>query len=315
MDSVLSRQSSRESRTPPWIRALRGILLVGIVAGLLLVAWGLIEPYLIDETAYTVHLVGLPEGWEGQEVAVISDFQVGMWGDNLPTVRRIGERIVQRRPAAVLILGDFIYHGGERPERRIGTAVELVRPLTEADLTVVAVLGNHDYSVVNYTDPTVDAGRARRLREALEGIGVTVLENESLALESTAGSALHLVGVGSFMAGRSRPEEALEGLPAGAPRLVIMHNPRSFEHLPAASAPVALAGHTHGGQFRLPFTPAWSWVSFRHEDEVHIDGWIHDYGAPGNRLYVNRGIGFSRIPLRLNCPPEVTWLTLAAEDT
>jgi predicted MPP superfamily phosphohydrolase len=43
---------------------------------------------------------------------------------------------------------------------------------------------------------------------------------------------------------------------------------------------------------------------------VAADGWIPDYGAPGNRLYVNRGIGFSRVPIRINCPPELTWITL-----
>ena len=51
-------------------------------------------------------------------------------------------------------------------------------------------------------------------------------------------------------------------------------------------------------------------MTFAVDDEVHADGWISDYGAPGNRLYVNRGIGFSVLPLRLNCPPELTWFTL-----
>ena len=62
---------------------------------------------------------------------------------------------------------------------------------------------------------------------------------------------------------------------------------------------------------RLPFTPEWSWITFRLEDEVHADGWIDGYGAPGNRLYVNRGIGFSVLPIRINCPPEITMFTLS----
>lgn len=292
------------------MKTLRTVLLVIASLALLLLAWGLIEPYFIDETAYPAPVEELPDGWVGREVAVISDFQVGMWGDNLSTIRRIVDHIVDHRPAAVVVLGDFIYHGGERATERIHTAVELVEPLTESGISVVAVLGNHDYSVTRYDDPRIDRERARRLREALEEIGVTVLENEVVALESPTGSVLHVVGIGSLMAGRSRPEAALSGLPGDAPRLVIMHNPTSFGDLPAGSAPLALAGHTHGGQFRLPFSPAWSWVSYVREDEVHADGWIRDYGASGNRLYVNRGIGFSLIPLRLNCPPEVTWFTL-----
>ena len=89
-----------------------------------------------------------------------------------------------------------------------------------------------------------------------------------------------------------------------------MHNPDSFEPLPSGTAPLAMAGHTHGGQVRLPFLPEWSWMTFAKEDEVHADGWIDGYGQPGNRLYVNRGIGFSIIPIRINCPPEITLFTL-----
>ncbi len=71
-----------------------------------------------------------------------------------------------------------------------------------------------------------------------------------------------------------------------------------------------MAGHTHGGQVRIPFLPEWSWLTYAVEDEVHADGWIDGYGAPGNRLYVNRGIGFGTAPIRVNCPPEVTVFTL-----
>lgn len=49
------------------------------------------------------------------------------------------------------------------------------------------------------------------------------------------------------------------------------------------------------------------------ESPVATDGWIESgFGAAGNRLYVNRGIGFSVMPLRINCPPELTWVTLDA---
>lgn len=46
------------------------------------------------------------------------------------------------------------------------------------------------------------------------------------------------------------------------------------------------------------------------DDPVHADGWIDGYGKAGNRLYVNRGIGMSAVPIRINCPPELTIFTL-----
>ena len=121
---------------------------------------------------------------------------------------------------------------------------------------------------------------------------------------------MYLAGIGSAWAEEDRPAAAVAQVPEGAPRLVLMHNPESFAELPGGAAPLAMAAHTHGGQVRLPFTPEWTWMTYTREDNVHADGWIDGYGAPGNRLYVNRGIGFSLVPMRLNCPPEVTLFTL-----
>ena len=125
------------------------------------------------------------------------------------------------------------------------------------------------------------------------------------------GPRLAVVGIGSEWAGHSRPAEALRGLSPASARLVLMHNPESFKALPAETAPLALAGHTHGGQVRIPGFPRWSWLHIVRSGEVTADGWIDpSYGAAGNRLYVNRGIGFSTIPVRINCRPELTTFTL-----
>ena len=56
----------------------------------------------------------------------------------------------------------------------------------------------------------------------------------------------------------------------------------------------------------MPFFPEWSWLGLVTDNNYPIDGWGEGYGQPGNRLSVNRGIGFSLIPVRLFCPPEVT---------
>ena len=295
------------------LRRVLGALLAGV--GFLL-AWGLLEPYVIDEQRYEVVLPDLPASWEGQQVAVIADLQVGMWLGNTPTVRRIVSRLLETRPALVLIAGDFIYHPGRDPSAEIGEAVALVQPLAEAGIPTYAVLGNHDYAMPT-EGASKDAALAGRLRAALEAAGVGVLHNQAVSLPGPSGRAasspLYLVGVGAHIPREDDPQAALAGLPQDAARLAVMHHPESFKAFPAGSAPLAVAGHTHGGQFRIPFTPSWTWMSYTRQDEVHADGWVQDYGAAGNRLYVNRGIGFSVLPLRLNCPPELTLFTLMQE--
>lgn len=287
-------------------RLLLGLSLVLAVLAL----WGvLVEPrLLLDDEKYEVELPHLPEAWDGQKVVLIADTQTGMWFDNAGMVREAVEDAVAARPALALVAGDFVYKADSSVVRE---AIALLRPLVAAGVPTVAVLGNHDYRL-NYKDQQADEALAASVRRALEAAGIRVLENERLDVPAPGGGpGLAVVGIGSAWAGRSRPEAAVRGLAPTAARLVLMHNPESFKALPAGTAPLALAGHTHGGQVRIPGLPRWSWLHIVRSGEVTTDGWIDpSYGKAGNQLYVNRGIGFSTAPVRINCRPELTTITL-----
>ena len=139
---------------------------------------------------------------------------------------------------------------------------------------------------------------------------VTVLENDAAAVRIGDGDPLWVAGVGSVWAEAADVEAARAPLPPGAPRLWVMHNPEAFRRIPAGEAPLALAAHTHGGQIRI-LGPEESWLDIVRPGETVADGWASDeIGQAGNRLYVNRGIGFSGIPARVRCRPELTLVTL-----
>ncbi|MEA5595180.1 metallophosphoesterase [Rivularia sp. UHCC 0363] len=279
-----------------------------------LIIWGLIEPKFFDIEEETAVIPNLPPAWEGKRIGQLADFQVGMWFDNTGTMRRSIEKLVEKRPAAVLISGDFIYHSLPNASEELSKVTNAIQPLITANIPTYAVLGNHDYS---HKPPKPELGK--QVKAALEKIGVTVLQNQAVKINSPVVEAnnqpLYLVGIGSYIANNSNVKKALTQLPENSPRMVMMHNPASFEAFPPQTAPLAVAGHTHGGQIRLPFAPQWSWVSLVKGEEVYGDGWIKNYGKQGNHLYVNRGIGFSDIPLRINCPPEVTLFTLRSRRT
>lgn len=281
-----------------------GVLLALV---LLLLVWGsLIEPrFLLDIEHFDAEIPNLPAEWDGQQVAFLADFQVGMWGDNDGMVEKAVEEILQTDPALVLIGGDFVYKPDSATVRK---AVGLVRPLGEAGVPTFAVLGNHDYSVAKEQDPVLE-DVARYLVDELEAAGIQVLENEARAVPNRA--PLQVVGIGSVWADRSQPDAALASVPAQLARIVFMHNPVAFRNFPRDAAPLTLAGHTHAGQVRLPLLPSESWLDIARPREVVADGWAADtIGAPGNRLYVNRGIGFSLVPVRIFCKPELTYFTL-----
>lgn len=294
----------------------RRLVLAALAVVLSVLVWGLTEPYVVDVEKHEVMLANLPDEWHGRRVAVIGDMQVGMWLDNTTTVRWVAERLAAEQPDAVLLVGDFIYHGGSDPEERIGKVVRLLEPLTDTTIPLYAVLGNHDYSVTATQEATIGEARARELTVALSDAGIRVLQNEAVPLfvdGADGGDPLYLAAIGPHLPRKDRPQEALAAIPEGAPRLVMMHNPASFAAIPNDEAPLAVAGHTHGGQIRLPFpTPNWSMLALITEGPIHTDGWIEEYGNRGNRLYVNRGIGFSLVPLRIYCRPEITFFRLLA---
>lgn len=276
------------------------VLAAGLV--LLLAYSALVVPRLVDERELRVELPRLPAAWEGQQVAVFSDLQVGMWAANLGTVERIVDRVIERRPAVVLVGGDLLYSSSPDAAAQTATVLELLTPLVDAGLPVAAVLGNHDHAT----------GYADELTRRLEGAGIAVLRNDSLPVR-LPGSAepLHVVGIGSYRAGRDDPQRALRAVPEDAARVVLMHNPVSFLELPARSAPIAFAGHTHCGQLVLPVGDGLSRLDLRTDERYVIDGFAASrYGAAGNRLFVTCGIGFSRLPLRLGAQPQVVFATL-----
>jgi len=272
---------------------------------LTLLIQGLIEPYRLVTDAIGGPVPGLPEGWRETRVVLLADLHVGLFMDNRATVRRAVTRTLALRPAFVILAGDFVHD----TEQGIKPVTELLRPLTRAGIPTFAVLGNHDYAMPTQRH-SENRALARELRGALEGVGIRVLHNEAVVLENARGEILHLVGIGPHVPEDDDPAAALVAVPAGAPRVVLMHHPDTYAQIAAHSAPLAFAGHTHGGQVRLPLATGRTFLTWLRDRQNYNMDWAYRYGKPGNRLYVTRGIGCSVLPIRLNCPPELTLITL-----
>jgi len=263
-----------------------------------------IEPRWIEVTRLDVLLPGLLEPLDGFTIAQLSDLHLGPYV-SIEHVRRSVEITNDLGADLIVLTGDFVYHSASYSA---ACAQELAS--LHAEYGVYAVLGNHDI----WTN-------ARRVTESLIQVGITVLRNDRQPLE--VGSAhLWLLGIkdtgytgyigGSFdrfqaMWQETRDDLAalMEGIPADEPRLLLVHNPDFTEMLPKGRIDLALCGHTHGGQVRLPFvgTP----VVPSCFGEKYASGLVQ---GPSTLVYVNRGIGLIPPPVRFNCRPEVTLLRL-----
>jgi uncharacterized protein len=293
------------------------LALGGLVTLALPFVWAAtVEPRLLDETQVDVRVPGLPPTWDGERVAALGDFQIGVWWANVDTSRRAIKRVVEARPAALLLLGDFLYHAAPDRKKALAAVSDVLQPLAAASIRAFAVLGNHDYGLDDEaTEPPADL--ASDVGWVLSDLGITVLEDAAVRLPDPKlrvdqeAQSLYLAGIGSHKAEADKPAQAVSSVPEGQPRIVMMHNPHSFRSLPAGAAPVAVAGQTHGAQVRIPFLPGRSWLAPYEGAPAHTAGWAGpEFGQPGNNLYVNRGIGFSGLPLRFGAPPELTFMTL-----
>ena len=291
----------------------RFVRIAGAAAGAAVLAslWAMaIEPRLLDEQQLEVEVPYLPESWDGRRLALLADMQIGIRFGNTDTVRRAVRRAVACEPALVLLAGDFVYEAVRSPQSALRVLGSVLRPLAHAGIPSFAVLGNHDFGEEGSKDARIRL--AQQVRATLETACIRVLENEAVTVGTshTDEAPLFVVGIGPHIPHRDDPLQAISRVPEHCPRVVVMHNPSSFAGLPPDSAPFALAGHTHGGQLRIPFLPRLSLGRLTVSWPEYVDGWIDGLGQSGNHLYVNRGLGFSRRPMRFGCPPELTVVTL-----
>lgn len=201
------------------------------------------------------------------------------------------------KPDAVALLGDYRY--GIDPAHTMPPA-ELARrlaPLAKDKRPVLYILGNHD-----------QGGYAAELEKAFLSAGFSPLDGKTRRLRLDRNRSMELCGV-SFIFGAGK-DQVLAKLPkktaAGVPLIVLAHSPYVFLKNAFPSVELVLAGHTHGGQLCKPdgtplrarekLTPA-----------MQRGGW-HTMPS-GKKLYITRGIGFSQVPMRLCCPPEITIMT------
>jgi predicted MPP superfamily phosphohydrolase len=267
-----------------------------VLCGLLVVALGLwafwLEPRRLVIHDETLELPHWPEALHGTRVALLSDLHVGSpyWG--LPELEQLVERVNREQPELVLLAGDYLINAVAFGTWIDPESIARVLGKLRAPLGVVAVLGNHDW----WND-------GPRVRAALEAQGIVVLENEAHAIERNQ-TRFFVVGLADQLTRRIRLDKAMAEVPAGDPFLVLAHEPDVFVRLPEGAA-LMLAGHTHGGQVRLPLVgrPV---VPSRYGQRYAAGHVVED----GRHLFVTTGVGTSTWPVRFGVPPEIAMLSL-----
>lgn len=269
-----------------------------------------LEPRWVEFTRAVALVAELPEALEGFTIAQLSDLHARADTD-VAALREVVARVNALHPDVVALTGDFVDDAAEALEGGVSEALGAL----ESPHGTYAVLGNRDV----WTDPA-------RIAAELGRVGVTVLQDASARIDH-GGAGLWLLGLGDsgvsaatgdsidgFVAiwweRREALERLLNGLPMEEPRVLLLHNPDVNEVFGGLYLDLALCGHTHGGQVRLPLLGA------AYVPSCMGDKYVAGFAAgPSSPVYVNRGLGVTGIPARLNCRPEVTMMELHALET
>ena len=266
-----------------------------LVAGASLALWTVaLEPSLLEIRSVDLEL----RDWTGPEmrIALLSDLHVGSPMHDIHRLRTIVEAVNSAKPDLILLAGDYVIQGvvGGSFETPENIAAELAS--LRAPLGVFAVLGNHDL--------WLDGVRVRR---AFHRHGIQMMDHASRFIFHH-GYGFVLVGLGDHWVDPSSVQEVLPDAHHGWPILAFTHNPDVFPQIPKRVA-LTLAGHTHGGQVRLPFFG--TLVVPSQYGSRYARGRVDE---DGHTLVVTSGLGTSILPIRFRVRPEVVLLTVRPSE-
>ena len=229
----------------------------------------------------------LSRAFDGTTIVQLSDIHCGPF-TSAKLVRAWVKKANSLRPDLIVVTGDLITTGTQYIDEMAAALGELKAPLG-----VFACLGNHDHF-----------GTDGQVGPALQRHGIHVLDNRGVTLRRPGGN-LYIAGVDDNWSGRDDLKRAMQSRPANAATVLLAHDPNLFGQAVAANVDLTLSGHTHGGQFAVP----WMVRKF------NLARWMTPFSSglyhqEESLLYVSHGLGTSGPPIRLGARAELAHITL-----
>jgi len=282
-------------------------VLVAMFSIILMTHGAFVNPKNPQVRTVEVPVNGLPAAFNNFKLVHISDIHLGSWGSNHSYFNPIIQLINEQDADILVFTGDMVNNYQE--EMRGWTP--LFQQL-KARGGKYAVLGNHDYGDYSEWDsPQHKKANLDSIKLQLQNFGFTVLLNKSVEIQKDS-SVLELLGVENW----GKPpfpkygnlKKTMKGTREGTPKILLSHDPSHWkgEILNYPDIVLTLSGHTHAAQL------AFNWYG----KTVSPSSWVYKewdglYNEGSQYLYINRGLGFIGIPVRIGTArPEITVIQL-----
>ena len=240
-----------------------------------------------------VPISGLPPQLDGLTIVQLSDIHAGMFmrESQMAEYARIASAL---KPDIIALTGDFVATHSDQVE-----SFMRAMSLLEAKHGVFGCLGNHD--IFTRSEEAIAHGFANA--------GFKLLRNKNQLIDID-GATLNIIGVDYFFGSRSTAstlDRVLREIPLEGTTILLQHAPQLFPQAAKFGIDLTLSGHTHGGQIAL--TIGDMIIAPAALSTMFLAGL---FKIGDSHLYVNRGLGTTGPPIRINAPPEITHITLKA---
>jgi len=245
-----------------------------------------IEPNWLQTEKVVIHDAELAQVLQGIKIVQISDIHVQ--GGIGYRERDLTAQVNALKPDLLFITGDF-FSDKQKEELDIeGAALtELIRSF-KTTAGIFGVTGNYDHPLSN---PSIS--------KDFKVAGIDILINENRAVALPNGKILHLAGFHDSWNKRAKLN-TFRDIPPGAPVVLLAHDPDNFAEAMGAAVNLFLVGHTHGGQIGIP-------LLIENSKSAKKSSFMSGLFNKGKtKMYVNRGIGTTHIPIRFFNRPEIT---------
>ena len=247
--------------------------------------------WLVEEFT-EIPIKHLPPALEGFTIVQLTDMHLRPY-TQVEHIQRAVAKTNALKPDLVVLTGDYVWHDED-------DILDLVPELAQLNARhgIFAVMGNHDIK----TDPVL-------IEETFVKHGIPVLRNQGLDIQHGSG-VLHLAGIDDGWLGQPDIKTTLDAYRGHhKPILLLAHEPDMIDwYAHDTRIALQLSGHTHGGQVQV--SPGKPFIR-PHLGRKYVQG-LHRVNQ--SWIYTSRGIGSTGLPIRRNCAPEITHITLVVGD-
>jgi len=271
-----------------------------VVGAAVLGADGFVEsnhPHLVE---IEIPLARLPESFDGFRLVQLSDFHYEDHYSAVP-IRQSIAIVNSLRPDLTVLTGDFV----TVPLFDRALSVREVVASCEPCASILSGIAGPNYAILGNHDAASYPGR---IIHALNQVKIPVLRNQSVPVERGR-DRIWLAGIDDLLRGMPDMSATLSGVPENEATILLAHEPDFADDVSLTSVDLQLSGHSHGGQIWIPGIGA-PWLP------PMARRYPRGLNKVGNlTLYTNIGIGTIRAPIRINCRPEITLITLRARKS